>query len=421
MPDGSLQGRRLALIEDDAVMGESLMVRLSLEGAEVRWWTRGAEAARSLPGFGPEAVVCDLRLPDLGGEALFQQVARRTAAPFLFMTAYSDIDQAVRLMRAGAADYVTKPFDFAEFRARLDRLLLPGAGVLGPSAAMRMIEAQLQRLAARPEIPVLLTGETGAGKQVCARFLHDAAGGDAPFLAVDCAGLGSEGCEAALFGPDGMVSVAAAGGTLFLDEIAEMPPGLQPRFLRLIEERRFLPAGSGVPQPFTGRIVCATHADLRGLVRQGRFREDLLFRIDVAGLHVPPLRERQEDIPWLMHLFLRRAAASGQPAPALSTGAELMALQHDWPGNVRELRNRVERAAALAVGTIGPGDLFPDLAAPTDDVASLADTRDMAERQHIRRALSRTEGNVPEAAALLGVSRSTLFEKMRRLGLTRSG
>ena len=422
MPDGALQGRRLALVEDDAVMGESLMVRLTLEGAEVRWWTRGSDATRSLPGFGPEAVVCDLRLPDLGGEALFAALAGQTAAPFLFMTAYSDIDQAVRLMRAGAADYVTKPFDFADFRARLERLLLPGAGALGPSAAMRLIQAQLQRLAARPAIPVLLTGETGTGKQVCARFLHDAAGAEAPFVAVDCAGLGSAGCGAALFGPGGMVAAAAAGGTLFLDEVAELPPDLQPRFLRLIEERSFVPAGSGTPQPFAGRILCATHADLRALVRQGRFREDLLFRIDVAGLHLPPLRERPEDILWLMHLFLRRiATAPGHPAPAVSTTAEVMALQHDWPGNVRELRNRVERAATLAVGTIGPGDLFPDLAGPGDDVGSLADTRDMAERQHIRRALGRTQGNVPEAAALLGVSRSTLFEKMRRLGLTRSG
>ena len=420
--EGSLRGRRLALVEDDAVMGESLMVRLSLEGADVRWWTRGAEAGRSLPAFGPEAVVCDIRLPDLGGEALFGQLARQTAAPFLFMTAFSDIDQAVRLMRAGAADYVTKPFEFKEFRSRLERLLRPGAGALGPSAAMRRIEAQLQRLAARLAIPVLLTGETGVGKEVCARFLHNADRPDAPFVVVDCAGLSLAGAERALFGEAGLVAAAAEGGTLFLDEVAELPPDLQPRFLRLIEERSFVPEGGGAQQPFAGRIVCATHSDLRALVQLGRFREDLLYRIDVAGITVPPLRERQEDILWLVHLFLRRIAAeTGRPPPTVGTGAEQMALQHDWPGNVRELRNRLDRAAALAGGMIGPTDLFPDIAAGEDDFALLADTRDMAERQHIRRALTRTDGNVPEAAALLGVSRSTLFEKMRRLGLTRGG
>jgi DNA-binding NtrC family response regulator len=422
--EGSLRGCRLALIEDDAVMGESLLVRLSLEGADMRWWTSGAEASRSLPAFGPEVVICDIRLPDDGGEALFDRLARHTPAPFLFMTAYSDIEQAVRLMRAGAADYVTKPFEFGDFRARLERLLLPGAGALGPSAAMRRIEAQLLRLAARPAVPVLLTGETGVGKQVCARFLHDTAPSPGPFVVVDCAALGEAGdrVEVALFGEDGLIAAAADGGTLFLDEVAELPDRLQPRFLRLIDERRFVPVGGSGPRSFEGRIVCATHADLRTLAKQGRFREDLLFRVDAAGLTVPPLRDRQEDILWLMHLILRRIATeTGRLTPSVTTGAELLALGHDWPGNVRELRNRVERAAALTEAAIGAADLFPDKSEAAEGFALLAETRDMAERRHIRLALARTTGNVPEAAALLGISRSTLFEKMRRLGLARDG
>ncbi len=233
------------------------------------------------------------------------------------MTAYSDIEQAVRLMRAGAADYVTKPFEFQDFRARLERLLLPGAGVLGPSAAMRRIEAQLLRLAARPAVPVLLVGGKPAwANEVCARFLHEADTSSGPFVVVDCAGLGvaGDGADAALFGDTGLIAAAADGGTLFLDEVAELPDRLQPRFLRLIDERCFTAVGGSASRPFRGRIVCATHADLRSLAKQGRFREDLLFRVDAAGLTVPPLRDRQEDILWLMHLILRRIAAeTGRP------------------------------------------------------------------------------------------------------------
>lgn len=419
--NSALQGRRIALIEDDRVMGESLMVRLSLEGAELRWWSVAEDALRGVPAFAPEAVICDIRLARISGEDLFRDLSRKTAAPFLFMTAYSDIDQAVRLMRAGAADYVTKPFEFADFKSRLERLLLPGAGALGPSPEMRRIEEQLQRLAVRPAIPVLLTGETGAGKHVCARFLHDGDDPEAPFVVVDCASLSRADADGVLFGEAGLVAAAADGGTLFLDEIAELPQDVQPRFLRIIEDRSFSPSTGSVSRLFKGRIVCATNADLRAQARKGRFREDLLFRIDVAGLHVPPLRDRQEDILWLMNLFLRRiAAATSQIPPKLTSSVEVLALQHSWPGNVRELRNRVERAAALAVGIISPADLFPDLVERGDEVSSLADMRDLIERQHIRRVLEQTQGNVPEAAVLLGVSRSTLFEKMPRLGLTRS-
>ncbi|MFN4099943.1 MAG: sigma-54-dependent transcriptional regulator [Pararhodobacter sp.] len=419
----SLSGHRIAVVEDDPVMGESLMVRLTLEGAEVRWWTKAEDAERSLPAFDPEVVICDIRLPALDGEELFQRLSRQISAPFLFMTAYSQIDQAVRLMRAGAADYVTKPFDFADLSSRLKRLLVPGGGALGPSAAMRRIEAQLERLADRPSIPVLLTGETGVGKQVCARFLHDAGtqtGAPGPFVVVDCAALAHPASAEALFGPGGLLSQASGGGTLFLDEVAELPLALQPRFLRLIEARSFQPAGGGAAQDFAGRIVCATHADLHARAREGLFRQDLLFRIDVAGIAVPPLRDRPEDILWLLQHFLAAAAsAGGLPPPRVATGAEMIALQHDWPGNARELRNRIERAVALSGATLGPSDLFPELAAADDSFALLADTRDQAERLHIRRALARTGGNVPDAAVLMGVSRSTLFDKMRRLGLSR--
>lgn len=325
--DSALQGRRIALIEDDTVMGESLMVRLSLEGVELRWWNVAEDALRAVPAFAPEAVICDIRLPRLSGEHLFVDLSRKIAAPFLFMTAYSDIDQAVRLMRAGAADYVTKPFEFADFKSRLERLLPPGAGALGPSPGMRRIEEQLQRLALRRAIPVLLTGETGAGKHVCARFLHDADTPEAPFVVVDCASLSGARAEDMLFGEAGLVAAAAEDGTLFLDEIAELPQEVQPRFLRIIEDRSFSPSTGGPARPFNGRIVCATNTDLRALARQGRFREDLLFRIDVAGLHVPPLRDRQEDILWLMNLFLRRiAAATSQIPPKLTSSVEVMAL-----------------------------------------------------------------------------------------------
>ncbi|WP_276200662.1 sigma-54 dependent transcriptional regulator [Chelatococcus sp. XZ-Ab1] len=435
----SLEPVTIALVEDDPIMGESLVQRLSLEGLTVRWWQRGREAVSALREARVRAVVCDIRLPDIDGETLFREIARRPdAPPFLFITGFGDIDQAVRLMRAGAANYVTKPFDLEDFLVRLAELVRPTPGddtpVLGVSQAMGEVERLLSRLA-RVAAPVLICGETGTGKDVAARFLHARSEAAAkPFVAVNCAAIPADLMESELFGHEKGAFTGAiqrhvgyaertAGGVLFLDEIGELRPELQAKLLRLIEERSFHRVGGERPVAFDGRILAATNADLPALVEAGRFRQDLYYRINVVTVRMPALRDRPDDIPWLMNRFFTEFAERHETSvKGISALTEEAARAHAWPGNIRELRNRMERAMALALGAwLMPGDLFPDLAEyggpGLSGFGSLEDARLEAERRHIVRALAATGGEIAAAARLLGIGRTTLWEKMRRLGI----
>ena len=429
----SLDQRVVGLLEDDPIMGESLVQRLSLEGSVVRWWRTGREALDEIERDRPEAVICDIRLPDMSGVDVFRTVAGREAAPpFLFITGYGDIDEAVRLIHDGAGDYVTKPFDMPAFLDRLSGLLATPpeeASVLGVSAAMRSVERTLRRVARVPTT-VLFTGETGVGKEVCARFLHQAGGTGRPFMAVNCAAIPAELLEAELFGHErGAFTGAqnrhlgyaerADAGTLFLDEIGDLAISLQAKILRLVEDRQFFRVGGEMPVPFKARIVCATNQDLERQVTDRTFREDLFYRINVVPIAVPPLRDRPEDTAWLLERFFDAFNEQFQAnLSGISSLAEDAAVAHAWPGNVRELRNRVERAVALALGPyLMPGDLFAETAdkpagAP---LASLEEARMAAERRHIERALQLTGREIGQAARLLGISRTTLWDKMRRL------
>jgi DNA-binding NtrC family response regulator len=438
----SLENRNIALVEDDPIMGESLVQRLKLEGAKVCWWRTGAEALLGLSKPLPDAVICDMRLPDRSGADIFHVIAReRRAPPFFFITAYGDIDQAVMLMREGARDYVTKPFVMGEFLSRLEQVLGPaepeGEPVLGVSAAMREIEVFLRR-ASRVASNVLITGETGAGKEVCARFLHLArAQPRGPFMAVNCAAIPAELLESELFGHEkGAFTGAharhlgyaerAGTGVLFLDEISELTSKLQAKLLQVIESRCFHRIGGEQTIPFKARLICATNTDLSGSTRSGQFREDLYYRINVLSLQVPPLRERVEDIEWLIDRFFADFASRiDGNAVGLSALAYEVAREHSWPGNVRELKNRIERAVALAGGPwIMPADLFPDregASVPLEEfIAPLCAARGAAEKRHIARALAMTGGAILPTAKLLGVSRTTLWEKMKRYGLAGS-
>jgi two-component system response regulator HydG len=439
----SPDARIVGLVEDDLIMGESIVRRLALEGITVRWWQRGRDAVEAMASARVDAVVCDIRLPDLDGEAVFQHAARSPSAPpFLFITAHADIDQAVRLMRAGAADYVTKPFDLADFLLRLSDLMPARATaatpVLGVSTAMQEVERLLGRLA-RIGATVLITGETGTGKEVAARFLHaTSAAADRPFVAVNCAAIPADLLESELFGHEkGAFTGAtqrhlgyaerAGDGVLFLDEIGELHPSLQAKLLRLVEERSFHRVGGEKPIAFRGRLIAATNADLPKRVDDGRFRADLYYRINVVSVRMPPLRERPDDIPWLMERFFGACAAAGEtPLRGVGALAEDAARAYPWPGNVRELRNRMERAVALGLGQwVMPGDLFPDrpggAVAADGALTSLEDARHAAERHHILRALAETKGEVAAAARLLGIGRTTLWEKMRRFGIAGEG
>ena len=272
----SLEHRVVGLLEDDPIMGESLVQRLALEGTMVRWWTTGREALAEIEKAKPEAVICDIRLPDMSGEDVFRAIADHDAAPpFLFITGYGDIDQAVSLIRSGAGDYLTKPFEMPVFLDRLVRIASAAARpdgdrFSGVSEAMRSVEQTLLRVA-RVRATVLLTGETGVGKEVSARFLHRATGARGPFMAVNCAAIPADLLEAELFGHErGAFTGAqarhlgwaerAGEGTLFLDEIGDLAPALQAKLLRLVEDRQFYRVGGetavGVPRPHRLRDQC---------------------------------------------------------------------------------------------------------------------------------------------------------------------
>jgi DNA-binding NtrC family response regulator len=434
----SLSGRIIGLVEDDQIMGESLVQRLALEGVTVKWWQRGRDAVREIPNSRLEAIVCDIRLPDLNGENVFREAARSSnLPPFLFITGHGDIDQAVRLMRSGAVDYLTKPFEIDDFLVRIGELMGPrevsGTHVLGLSPKMKELEHLLTRVA-KVTSTVLISGETGSGKEVAARYLHAVSGTDnRPFIAVNCAAIPGDLLESELLGHEkGAFTGAsqrhlgyaerAGEGVLFLDEIGELRSELQAKLLRLIEDKSFYRVGGERPVPFKGRLVVATNADLHKLVQAGRFREDLYYRINVVSAKVPPLRVRQQDIPWLMERFFAESASRTETSlKGISSLAEEAALSYGWPGNVRELRNRMERAVALGLGQwVMPGDMFPeqsDETASSLEMGSLEDVRQSAEKRHILRALAATSGEVGAASKLLGIGRTTLWEKMRRLGL----
>ena len=434
----SLSGRIIGLVEDDQIMGESLVQRLALEGVTVKWWQRGRDAVREIPNSRLEAIVCDIRLPDLNGEDVFREAARSAnLPPFLFITGHGEIDQAVRLMRSGAVDYLTKPFEIDDFLVRIAELMGPregpGTHVLGLSPKMKELEHLLTRVS-RVNSTVLISGETGSGKEVAARYLHAVSGTDnRPFIAVNCAAIPGDLLESELLGHEkGAFTGAsqrhlgyaerAGEGVLFLDEIGELRSELQAKLLRLIEDKSFYRVGGERPVPFNGRLVVATNADLHKLVQAGRFREDLYYRINVVSAKIPPLRVRQQDIPWLMERFFAESARRTETSlKGISSLAEEAALSYAWPGNVRELRNRMERAVALGLGQwVMPGDMFPeqsDEAASALEMGSLEDVRQSAEKRHILRALAATSGEVGAASKLLGIGRTTLWEKMRRLGL----
>jgi transcriptional regulator with PAS, ATPase and Fis domain len=280
---------------------------------------------------------------------------------------------------------------------------------------MRAVEALLRRIARHPS-PVLFTGETGVGKEVCARLLHAVSGfGDEPFMAVNCAAIPDNLLESEVFGHEKGAFTGASSrhlgyaerarrGCLFLDEVAELPLMLQAKLLRLVEDRGCYRVGGETHVPFLARLVCATNRALPAEVAAGRFREDLFYRINVVTIEVPPLRERRDDIPWLMRrLFAGLAQGIETRVRGISSFAEEAAVAHPWPGNVRELRNRLERGIALTASEwLMPGDLFPEAHRQTTDrgdrVRRLSAARDAAERREIERALRETAGQLGGAA-----------------------
>jgi DNA-binding NtrC family response regulator len=310
----------IGVVEDDPVMGGTLVHRLELEGYHTIWWRTGQQALNGLRTSRPDLVVCDIRLPDTSGEEIFFNVLPHLAGlPFLFVTAYGQIEQAVRLTKAGAVDYIAKPYALPDLLDRIPGLIAkrPGAaGVLGASQAMQQLELLLRRVA-DIDSSLLFTGESGSGKEVAARFAHQISSrASAPFISVNCAAIPNELIESELFGHEkgaftgayarhhGFVE-RAHKGFLFLDEVAELPMSMQAKLLRILEERAFTRVGGEALVKTCARIVCATNIDLERAVAEGRFRRDLFYRINVIPIAVSALRQRTDDILPLAYAFVR--------------------------------------------------------------------------------------------------------------------
>jgi two-component system, NtrC family, response regulator AtoC len=440
---------RVCLVEDDDIMGESLADRFALEGFNCDWHKSAQSASVGLRERRYDVVVSDIRLPDRNGDKLFEELLadQRYVPPWIFITGYGTIERAIALMKLGAADFVTKPFNLDQLVAKL-LVYVPNAPhdehlpTLGLSPGMRRVEEMLPRLASQ-STSILITGQSGVGKEVVAREIHrlDLLRRDKPFVAVNCGGIPENLLEAELFGHErGAFTGAlrqkrglleqATGGTLFLDEIGDMPFAMQVKLLRVLQDRTVTRLGGEKCIEVHFRLICATHRDLRKMVEQGEFREDLFYRVNVVQLRIPPLRERPEDILWYARRFMREVAhQNGGSQKVLSAAAEQALLNHLWPGNVRELRHCIERAFVLTPGnTLDPQVLFDDDQACAEcgvalsclgvNQPTLNNCLEECERQYLIQELTRHDWHMSRTATAIGISRKNLWERLRRLGLT---
>lgn len=431
----------ILLIEDDAIMGESLQQRLELEGLSVRWCRR-LDAAEGELSKGHAAVVSDVRLPDgLATHWFVELPAAVRAIPWFFLTGYGSVNDAVAAVRAGAREYLTKPFDIERLVGLVKEAVSSvktdeDEAVLGISSAMRQVEAMIRKLA-HQKVSVLLTGESGVGKEVAAQLIHslDARSDKGEFVAVNCAAIPETMLEAEFFGYEkGAFSGAlrshrgylerADKGTLFLDEVGDLPASMQAKLLRALQERCFFRLGAERTVKSDFRIIAATNRDLYADMNAGLFREDLFYRLAVIRISLPPLRERPDDIRWLTErLLAAMALEQGRPL-AMSETFLRDVMARDWRGNVRELRSYLEQAVVLSEAGIldeplqESGQSALKAGQDTGEIEPLHLMVEDAERKHIRRALSRCEGSVSKTAELLGISRKTLWEKMKRLEVT---
>jgi len=434
-------GYKVALIDDDSAVRRSLAQTLELAGFEVTALASAEEGLATLGAGFLGIVVTDVRLPNMDGMALMKRALQiDRAIPVILITAHGDVHLAVEAMRAGAYDFLEKPFAperLVEVATRamekralsaevlsLRRQLAAKRGIeatlLGRSAAVQLLQRQVQQLAATTA-DVMIIGETGTGKELVARCLHDhSTRRERHFVAINCGGLPEALLESELFGHEiGAFTNAsrkrigkfehADGGTLLLDEIESMPMSFQVKLLRVLQERKVERLGSNDEIAVDVRVIAATKSDLRLLSEQQLFRSDLHYRLNVAVLRLPPLRERREDIPLLFEHFVLEASArhAREPEP-LSEAMSQQLMSHDWPGNVRELRNVAERfVLGLADDTL--------LTTGETQALTLAQQMDQVEKVLIERALKRHHGRMSVTCEALGIARKTLYDKIARL------
>jgi two-component system response regulator HydG len=435
------------------------MIELGLrsEGYEVSSSRHAREALESARSFEPHVVLTDLNMGDISGLELCAALSEQWPdIPVVVITAFGSMETAILAMRAGAYDFITKPFDIEalalaiaravqhhELKSEVKRLRAAvgqagwGDDLVGTSVPMLELRALLERIA-HTDTTVLVTGETGTGKEVVARVLHQhGKRRNGPFVAINCSALPEALLESTLFGHvrgaftdarqarQGLF-LEAHGGTLFLDEIGEMPAGLQPKLLRALEARCGRALGADSETPFDTRIIAATNRDLDDAVQEGRFREDLYYRLNVLHVALPPLRSRGGDVIALaQHFLVQFARQSERPVLGISEAAARRLAAYPWPGNVRELRNSIERAVALTRFDHIAADDLPDriknfeprhVLVAGDDLEEMAPLEEV-ERRYILRVLQAAGGNKSLAAQRLGVSRRTLYRKLGEYGV----
>ncbi|PKO86784.1 MAG: sigma-54-dependent Fis family transcriptional regulator [Betaproteobacteria bacterium HGW-Betaproteobacteria-12] len=468
------------IIEDETVLAKNIRLYLAQAGYDARAAESAEDGLRQLAEFKPDIVVLDYQLPGMNGLELLGELSR--SAPgikVVMLTGQGSVEMAVEAMKLGAADFLTKPVVLSKLKLVIEKVLnverteqalayyrardSSASGIaqlIGESAPMRQLKDVMRRLleaeaALGDDEPpaVLITGETGAGKEVVARALHyDGPRRSGPFIELNCGAIPHHLLESELFGHEsgthsesrerklGLIETAD-GGTLFLDEIGDMDIAVQTKLLKLLEEKSVRRLGGVRDQPISVRIIAATHQPLEKLVREGRFRSDLYFRLRIVELNIPPLRQRGQDILLLARHFLAtQAARYGKEPPAFGADSEAALLAYVWPGNVRELRNVVEQTVLLSgepiirasqlklCAVLGFDETEARPAAITAAAASAAPTAegngrfrlDEVERDLLVQALEKTDWNVSKSARLLGVSRDTLRYRMEKHGLVRS-
>ncbi|OPZ73155.1 MAG: Transcriptional regulatory protein ZraR [bacterium ADurb.Bin478] len=447
------------IVDDNETMREAMAQILARLPISVVQAADGESALAALAERPFDLVVTDYRLPGMNGLQVLQEIkARCPATEVLVITAYGTIDLAVQAMHYGAADFITKPFSQEEFRLRIQKMVQkilgdrhmeqpadaagrpaqemdpnhPFAEIIGESECMHELYRTLAKVA-RTDSSVILYGESGVGKEVVARAIHAASDRSAhAFIRVHCGALAEGVLESELFGHEkGAFTGAlkrkrgrfelAHNGSIFLDEIGDISASTQIKLLRVLQEREFERVGGEETITVNVRVIAATHRDLEKLVHQGRFREDLYYRLHIIPIFLPPLRDRREDIPLLSAHFLRRIGRQlGRPDLKLEDSALAALYDYAWPGNVRELENVLERAAVMAeTDSITAGDLpVPASVNRAEAKAPLDDLLARVEREEIEKALRRANGVKTEAARLLGIKTSTLYYKMEKYGLS---
>jgi DNA-binding NtrC family response regulator len=450
----------ILLVDDEPDLRVSLGQVLREEGHAVDLASDGEAAIARLAAHPFHLVVSDVRLPKLDGLSLLRRIRKDfPSTEVLLMTAYGSIDDAVTAMKDSAVDYLTKPFDFDHLvtaieriddrrRARDERARAQtdeqpdqsqndkvGSRLIGQCPSVLQLVGKIETVA-DTQAAVLLSGESGTGKELVARMLHERSGRrDKPLVVVNCAAVPPSLIEAELFGHErgaftGAVKKregrfkAADGGTLFLDEIGETPLETQAKLLRVLQEGEVVPVGSNASVKVDVRVISATNRDLKAMVAEGRFREDLYYRIKVFDLHLPPLRERRGDLPLLVEQFLREFTPEGGDIPALSPSAWAALRDYEFPGNVRELRHAIQHASILARGgEIEVSHLPPEIsgrAVESKEGASghsLVEAMEQYEKELILRTIRGTGERRQRAAKLLGISRKSLWKKLTKYGL----